>query len=66
MKTSLDAPSIDMDRQLCVGETPFQEGVRNAEPTQYLHRPWLHRECRRPWPGLGSLLDDSDFGAHEP
>ena len=63
METPLDFPSIDMDPQRYVGETPLQQGVRNAEATQYLHRSWLHRQRRRPWPWLASLLDDSDSGA---
>jgi hypothetical protein len=48
MKTPLDTPSVDMDLQLYLGEAPFQQGIRNAKPTQYLHRSWLHRQRRRP------------------
>jgi hypothetical protein len=48
VKTALDAPSIAMDTQLHLGETPFQQAIRNAEATQYLHRSWLHRQRRRP------------------
>jgi hypothetical protein len=65
MKTPFDAPSIHMDPQRDLGEAALQQSVRNTKTAQYLHRAWLHRECRRPWPGLGSLLDDSDAGAQD-
>ena len=65
MKIALGAPSIAMDLQRHLGETPFQQRVRNAEGTQHLHRAWLYGQCRRPWSGLGSQLDYSDLRAQE-